>query len=708
MKKKIWSLLLVLCLALAVVGCKKQEKDEDEDDKDEKVKATQELKNDGESGDKKSEDDKSGAKSDVPQNPGISVEPKEDGSYVATYLKDVAEKNNVELNMQGGITLDASVSFKGTLLEAFTSELSAAMGEEVKKQFDAGLKFDIDYAEKASGLTATLSLNGKKLALDAFLQDKMAYIGAPDLSSTYVKVDLTEALEQVTSMLAAQEITQNQEKYTKLVEELANKIQTCVTAEKVEENAVVAVKNTQLGIDTQVTGTKQIDKIDVKKLFSILDEFVKEVSGDSSVSVPEEDVEAGEVFVLTNANNDVVFGIIAEKGEIVILNNKDYMAVAKNETGKESDVLLFAKKNSNKSGQVFFTPDGEVVDDFDITYEVLDDGIKITLMAEVEENIVSFDLTLFNNGIGLAAKVMDDNGEIMNISASLKGRAYKAHNANVTTVEDPMEWVATLSQDKLMEFLTGALGVSEDAVNNLAGAASGMIGGSEVIPDVYDPISDPAVVAARYTGTDEYQKILYSLPEFALATEAEDPVREKNIDKMVMFYVSDDSVKKYGLKDTAGDNFVEGNKSLVDKICKIAKDATKEEPEKEQNYEVFGSFGSDLTCFLKNVETYMVPTKDYSGLEVTITKVGEDSISGIKVNSYLSEVTDDNEVLKTANEILKALGCTKEITKADVTQDGFTYREGKIYVFTSLYEYSWNEEKPYRLSINISKNIFEK
>lgn len=702
MKKKIWSLLLVMCLILAVVGCKKGQEEED-DDKDEKVKATQELKNEDDKGNKKDDsENQPDSKGDV-QTPGITVAPKEDGSYVASYLLDNAKKNDVALKAQGGLTVDASVSFKGELLDMFASELSAAMGEEVKKQFDVGLQFDVDYAENNSGLMATISLNGQKISLDAFLKDTIAYIGAPELSSTYIKVDLTEALEEVMSLFASQELTQNQEKYTKLVEELAKNIAACVTAERVEENAVVAVKNTELGIDTKVTGTKRIDKVDVTKLLNVLGDFIKDVSGDDSMSVPATDAEAGEVFVLTNEAGDVVFGLTAEEEEIFVLNNKDFMTVAKNESGEESDVLLFAKKDTEKTGRIFLTPDGEIVDDFELSYELINDGIKITLMGEVDEKIVSITFTVIKGGIGAEASVLDDGGEMFKISLNMKERAYKAHNTNVTTVDDPMEWVSTLSQDKLMKFITDAFGVSAEAFNNLAGAA----GGNIKVPGGDAPITDPSVIGSRYDGKDEYQKILYSLPEFQLAMEAESPNREDNLGKMVMFEVSEDSIKKYGLKDTSGDAFVSGNKTLVDKICKIAKDATKEEAEYEKYYEVFGSFGSDLTCFLKNIELYQVPTKDYTGLEITITKVGDDSLYGVKLSNYLAELTDDDVAVKTANEMLKALGCSQQLTKEDISKDGFAFRSGKLYVFTSFYECDWNEEKPYRLSIEISKNIFE-
>ena len=148
--------------------------------------------------------------------------------------------------------------------------------------------------------------------------------------------------------------------------------------------------------------------------------------------------------------------------------------------GEEDNVCLYAKKTSEKKGNIYLVQNGEIIDTFAISYELLDEGIKLIFTVNSEAANVNVAVTFSKKGVDAGVKFSSNGEEWVNATLSIKERDYKAQSMDgVDVVEDMEAWTESFTTDKLNDFFTKTLGVSFDSLLEMMNSGDDDLGGDE-------------------------------------------------------------------------------------------------------------------------------------------------------------------------------------------------------------------------------------
>lgn len=491
MKKRVLSSLIVLCMTLLLcgaAGCNKKEeeaevckvsscdeevykkgycKDHYQDYKDGKLDSNSDSKDDS----KDDLNDDSNAK--------IPEKAEAQGTYLSSTLAELPEKfGEVKTTVDegSGMTVTADVKIGGSLLDLVKMYYLSGITDKELDRLSVGVSMDVDAKGDESGLTAKLTLNGESLDAKAFLKDGSIYVGIPALSNKYLQLDLKDLIgDQLLEMQNTNNV--DTDAVQKSVESLIADITAAVTPSREEADAVISVKNTSLGIDTSVSGTMFVDTVESKKFMEAVKKCMVDVMRASGV--PEDQIREIEAEMAEDMddNGNFILSLIRgedgsfalkiemenEDGAIKIVNNAKYALFSIQERAEAQDQLfVYVEKTGKKTGNVFFVEDNKVIDTVKLSYEILKDGIKLAVTADVEGmGVIQSDITITKKNVEIAAKFVSDGQEWINLKFSMKQRDYKnPMNGALDAISDPEEWAETLSIDKLEEFFHKALGIS--------------------------------------------------------------------------------------------------------------------------------------------------------------------------------------------------------------------------------------------------------
>lgn len=473
MKKRVLSSLIVLCMTLLLcgaAGCKKKEdaevcKVENCDEEAYKKGYCKEHYQDYKDG-------------NLDANAKVPEKAEAQGTYLSSTLAELPGKfGEVKTTVveESGMTMDLDVEIGGSLLELVKMYLSGVTEKELNG-LSAGVSMDMDVKGGEGGLSAKLTLNGESLDAKCFLKDGSIYFGIPALSNQYLQLDLKDLIgEAQLEMPNTNNV--DTEAVQKGVEQLIADITAAVTPSREEADAVISVKNTPLGIDTSVSGTMFVDTVESKKFVDAVKKFAVDVMRASEVPEDQismiedemaEDMDDSGNFILSlirgeNGSFALKIEMENEDGAIKIVNNAKYALFAVKEKAEDQDQLfVYVEKTGKTTGNVFFVEDNKVIDTVKLSYEILKDGIKLAVTADMGEiGVIQAEITITQKNVEITASFISGGQEWVNLKLSMKQRDYKnPFSGTLDAVSDPEEWAETLSMDKLEDFFHKALGIS--------------------------------------------------------------------------------------------------------------------------------------------------------------------------------------------------------------------------------------------------------
>lgn len=478
MKKRVLSSFIVLCMTLLLcgaAGCNKKEEEAEVckvgscDEEVYKKGYCKEHYQDYKDGNLDADDD---------SNAKVPEKAEAQGTYLSSTLAELPEKfGEVKTTMdeESGLTVTADVKIGGSLLDLVKMYLSGVTEKELDR-LSVGVSMDVDAKGDESGLTAKLTLNGESLDAKAFLKDGSIYVGIPALSNKYLQLDLKDLIgEQMIEMPNTNNV--DTDAVQKCLEKLIADITAAVTPSREEADAVISVKNASLGIDTSVSGTMFVDTMESKKFMDAVKKYTVDVMRASGVPEDQireieaemaEDMDDNGNFILSlirgeNGSFALKIEMENEDGAIKIVNNAKYALFAVQEKAEDQDQLfVYAEKTGKTTGNVFFVENNKVIDTVKLSYEILKDGIKLAVTADMGEiGVIQAELTITQKNVEIAASFISDGQEWVNLKISMKQRGYKnPFSGTLDAISDPEEWAETLSMDKLEEFFHKALGIS--------------------------------------------------------------------------------------------------------------------------------------------------------------------------------------------------------------------------------------------------------
>lgn len=278
-------------------------------------------------------------------------------------------------------------------------------------------------------------------------------------------------------------------KLQNLMLDCAKELADCVSPAKTEDNATALIKNSVLGMDVSVTGTKYVDTVNTRKAMEAFLKFMKETL--TVLGMQDQIAELEEDFDLEQTEDFTIEYVVAEDGgralilvnpeneKLKFLNNEQYFIFSVVDAeGEEDNVCLYAKKTSEKKGNIYLVQNGEIIDTFAISYELLDEGIKLIFTVNSEAANVNVAVTFSKKGVDAGVKFSSNGEEWVNATLSIKERDYKAQSMEgVDVVEDMEAWTESFTTDKLNDFFTKTLGVSFDSLLEMMNSGDDDLGG---------------------------------------------------------------------------------------------------------------------------------------------------------------------------------------------------------------------------------------
>lgn len=489
MKRKFFSILMVLCMVtcLFAAGCKKdKEKENETDAKPTKTVEENKTNDPANTGDPTGGNDVTDVGGVTNPIGGTTVVPDEkENGYLSVVFKDaVANMDDAvkEVKSENAATMELDVTLGGTLKQLVEQYISLLDGTAPNKM-NAKLTFDIAQKDADFSFSGKVTFNGQSLDAKLVMKDGIYYVGVPALSDKYLKLDLKDFVDE--DMLAQIPEVKDVDvaKYQEIVKNFADELTKCVTPSKSEKNAAASVKNTALGLDVTVTGTKYVDIIDGKKISSTVEKFMKDIlklagieddMSDITDELEMEDLDNATLEYVKNDDGSFAVYLINKDNDIVkFVSNAQYFVFATQGEGEADEVHLYVKKTGAKSGNIYLVDDGAVIDSFDLSYQLLDDGVKLMIKAEAGEgNLIDASLTLSKSVMAVQVKFTSGGEEWVNATLSVKEKAYNAQDINgIKTVDSVEEWAESFTMDKIDEFLNKTIGVSLDSILALFGGS---------------------------------------------------------------------------------------------------------------------------------------------------------------------------------------------------------------------------------------------
>lgn len=488
MKKRIWSLLMVLCMVICLAaGCNKKDPDTQESGANPTEAVTDNKTEDG-----KSEDKPSNQNVTPEATPEPTPEVKK-ATYLSTSFKDAVsnlDSSVFPVKTESGVSMNLDVKVDGAL-KTMVDQMLSMYGATAPSKLSANLLVDIDQKDTESCVFGKLTFNGESLDAKVFVKDSVLYIGVPVLTDKYIKIDLSQFLpeEQMTQMPSVSQ--EDVKKLQNLMLDCAKELADCVSPAKTEDNATALIKNSVLGMDVSVTGTKYVDTVNTRKAMEAYLKFMKETL--TVLGMQDQIAELEEDFDLEQTEDFTIEYVVAEDGgralilvnpeneKLKFLNNEQYFIFSVVDAeGEEDNVCLYAKKTSEKKGNIYLVQNGEIIDTFAISYELLDEGIKLIFTVNSEAANVNVAVTFSKKGVDAGVKFSSNGEEWVNATLSIKERDYKAQSMEgVDVVEDMEAWTESFTTDKLNDFFTKTLGVSFDSLLEMMNSGDDDLGGDD-------------------------------------------------------------------------------------------------------------------------------------------------------------------------------------------------------------------------------------
>jgi len=490
MKKRLWSLLLVVCMVLSLVSCNKKE----EDPEDNKPRATQAV-TDNQNEDNKGNGQGTQDPADVTEAPTPTPEVVVEDAYFSSMANTVlnsAEFEKITTNVEAGAEVTVEVEVKGMLKDQLQQILTMLEGKNISSM-KAKLVFTFDQGTDKSGVGCTLVFNGVSVEAKLIMIGKDVYIAVPTLTDQYLKLDLAELMGEtdLDAMFNMPEMKpESVEKLQKLAKQFMTDVVACAVPQDVQKSATVSVKAAELGLDIAVTGDNYIDAIDCKKAAELLEKYLKDVFTEmgmtdqiSEIEDMFEDIDfdsedaAYTIGRISNEDGSFAYTLNNNKGEqMKVVGNSKYIAVAGDFKNNEGDeVFLYIQKKNDKSGRIFLVSNNEVMDDFTLDYELLKDAIKLTVSAEPSEGLdLVMTLTVGKETFVATANISMSGEEIFVGKLSVNNKKYVEPSVDGATVStNPEEWLQNFTVDKLNSIVMDAIGVPLETIMSLVGGSSG-------------------------------------------------------------------------------------------------------------------------------------------------------------------------------------------------------------------------------------------
>ena len=176
-------------------------------------------------------------------------------TYLSTSFKDAVsnlDSSVFPVKTESGVSMNLDVKVDGAL-KTMVDQMLSMYGATAPSKLSANLLVDIDQKDTESCVFGKLTFNGESLDAKVFVKDSVLYIGVPVLTDKYIKIDLSQFLPEEQMPSVSQE---DVKKLQNLMLDCAKELADCLSPAKTEDNATALIKNSVLGMDVSVTGTK--------------------------------------------------------------------------------------------------------------------------------------------------------------------------------------------------------------------------------------------------------------------------------------------------------------------------------------------------------------------------------------------------------------------------------------------------------------------